>query len=71
MSDHLPESFSLAPILAEQGCTTRKDSETERLAEDNPETNPITIKPETASLYNSCALGFPYPTALHPGVFSQ
>ena len=29
MSDHLPESFSLTPILAEQACTTRKDSESE------------------------------------------
>ena len=29
--------------------TTRKDTESERLAKDNPETNPITIKPETAS----------------------
>ncbi|CAN0463673.1 unnamed protein product, partial [Rangifer tarandus platyrhynchus] len=28
-------------------CTTRKDPESERLAKDNPETNPITIKPET------------------------
>ena len=30
-------------------CTTRKDSESEWLAKDNPETNPITIKPKTAS----------------------
>ena len=29
--------------------TTRKDSESEWLAKDNPETNPSTIKPETAS----------------------
>ena len=29
--------------------TTRKDSESEWLAKDNMETNPITIKPETAS----------------------
>ena len=28
---------------------TRKDPESERLARDNPETNPITIKPKTAS----------------------
>ena len=28
---------------------TRKDSESEWLAKDNPETNPITMKPETAS----------------------
>ena len=31
------------------GCTTRKDPESERLAKDNPETNPISIKPETTS----------------------
>ena len=30
-------------------CTTRKDSESEGLAKDNPETNPIIIKPETES----------------------
>ena len=29
-------------------CTTRKDSELEWLVKDHPETNPITIKPETA-----------------------
>ena len=32
-----------------KACTTRKDSESEWLAKDNPETNPITIKPETVS----------------------
>ena len=30
-------------------CATRKDSESEWLAKDHPETNPITIQPETAS----------------------
>ena len=30
-------------------CTTRKGSESEGLAKDNPETNPIIIKPETES----------------------
>ena len=30
-------------------CTTRKDPESERLAGDNPETNPITIKPKTVN----------------------
>ena len=48
MSDHLPESFSLASFLAEQGMH-QKDSKSEQLAKDNPETNPITIKPETVS----------------------
>ena len=45
MSDHLPESFSLALSWLNKACTTRKDSEPEWLAEDNRETNPITIKP--------------------------
>ena len=49
MSDHIPEFFSLASILAEQCGCHRKDSESEWLAKDNLETNPITIKPETAS----------------------
>ena len=37
------------PSWLSDACTTRKDPESERLAKDNPETNPITIKPETAS----------------------
>ena len=49
MSDHLPESFSLASIWLNKAYTTRKDSESEWLAKDNPATNAITIKLETAS----------------------
>ena len=37
------------PSCLNKACTTRKDSESERLVKDNQETNPITIKPETAS----------------------
>ena len=37
------------PSWLNKARTTRKDSESEWLAEDNPETNPITIKPKTAS----------------------
>ena len=37
------------PSWLNKACTTRKDSESEWLAKDNPETNPITIKPKTAS----------------------
>ena len=33
------------PSWMNKVCTTRKDSESERLAKDNLETNPITIKP--------------------------
>ena len=36
------------PSWLNKACT-RKDSESEQLAKDNRETNPITIKPETAS----------------------
>ena len=32
-----------------KACTTRSDSESEWMAKDNPETNPITINPETVS----------------------
>ena len=39
MCDHLPES--LASILAEQGVHHWKDFESEWLAKDNPEINPI------------------------------
>ena len=53
MSDHLPESLSLASILAKQ-CVRHQERLSlwpikEGLAKDNPETNPITIKLETAS----------------------
>ena len=44
-----PQNPSLwHPSWPNEVCTTRKDSESEWLANDNPETNPITIKPETA-----------------------
>ena len=49
MSDHLAESFSLASILAEQGVHHQEGLWVRWLAKDNPETNSITIKPETAS----------------------
>ena len=38
------------PWWLSNACVTRKDSELEWLAKDNPETNPITIKPETESI---------------------
>ena len=37
------------PSWLSNACTTRKDSESEWLAKDNPETNPTTIKPKTVS----------------------
>ena len=37
------------PSWLKKACTTRKDSESEWLAKDNLETNPITVKPEPAS----------------------
>ena len=37
------------PSWLNKACTTRKDSESEWLTKDNLETNPITIKPKTAS----------------------
>ena len=39
--------------------TTRKDSESEWLAKDNPETNPITIKLQ--AMWQSSSPGFPFP----------
>ena len=37
------------PSWLSDACAPRKDSELEWLAKDHPETNPITIKPETGS----------------------
>ena len=48
MSDHLPESFSLASILAEQGVHRQEGLWVRWLAKDNPETNSITLKLDTA-----------------------
>ena len=44
--------------------TTKKDAESEWLAKDNPETNPITMKPEAVATWQSSPPGFPYPTTL-------
>ena len=56
------------PSWLNKACTTRKHSESEWLAKDNPETNPITIKPETVSraTWQSCSPGFPYPYCSPP-----
>ena len=48
----LPTSQNLSlwhPSWLNKAYTTRKDSESEWLAKDNPETNPITIKPKTVA----------------------
>ena len=59
------------PSQLNKACTTRKGSESEWLAKDNMETNPITIKPETGAMWQSSSTGFPYSTALCPGGTSQ
>ena len=48
------------PSWLNKACTTRKDSESEWLAKDNPETNPITIKPRLWAMWESSSPGFPY-----------
>ena len=67
MSDHLPESFSLASILAEQGMHHQAGLWVRWLAKDNPETNPITIKPETASHVAEQFSWVPLPSCSPPG----
>ena len=58
------------PSWLHSACATKKDSESEWLAKESPETNPITIKPETVSHVQgsfpsslpSCSLpGRPFP----------
>ena len=58
------------PSWLSKTCTTRKDSESEWLAKDNPETNPITIKPETAS-HAAEQSWVPLPYCSPRGVLSQ
>ena len=48
-------------------CAIRKDSELEWLAKDNPETNPITIKPETSSHVAELFSWVPLPYCSPPG----
>ena len=55
------------PCWLNKACTTRKDSESEWLAKDNPETKPITIKPETASHVTELLSWVPLPSCSPPG----
>ena len=55
------------PTWLNKACTTRKDSESEWLAKDNPETKPITIKPETASHVTELLSWVPLPSCSPPG----
>ena len=48
-------------------CATKKDPESECLAKDNPETNPITVKPETASHMAEQSSWAPSPYCSPPG----
>lgn len=70
-----PESASLEFILLSNAWATQRDPESEWLARNNPETNPITVKPETAlrlqATSQSSSLEFPYPPALYPRAPSQ
>ena len=67
MSDHLPESFSLASSWLNKACTTWKASESEWLAKDNPKTSPIPIKPKTASHMAEQFSWVPLPYCSPPG----
>ena len=55
------------PSWLNKACTPRKDSELELLANDNPETNPTTIKPETASHAAEQFSWVPLPYCSPPG----
>ena len=55
------------PSWLNKACATRKDSESEWLAKDNPETNPITIKPGTASHVIELFSWVPLPCCSPPG----
>ena len=55
------------PSWLSDACTTRKDSELEWLAKDHPETNPISVKPETASHVAEQFSWVPLPSCFPPG----
>ena len=50
-----------------KACTNREDSESEWLAKENPETNPITIKPGTGSHVAELFSWVPLPYCSPPG----
>ena len=56
MAYHFPESFSLAFILAERRVHHQQGPWIRIIGQKNPETNPITIKPETEVLLGSLTL---------------
>ena len=55
------------PSWLNKACTTGKDSESEWLAKDTPETNPITIRPKTASHMAELFSWVPLPYSSPPG----
>jgi len=55
------------PSWLNKACLTRKDSGSEWLAKDNPDTNPITITPETASLVTELLSWVPLPSCSPAG----
>ena len=55
------------PSWLSNACTTREGSESESLVRDNPETNPITIKPKTASRVTEQFSWVPLPYCSPPG----
>ena len=55
------------PSWLNKVCTTRKDSESEWLAKNNPKTNPITIKAEIASHVTEQFSWVPLPYCSPPG----
>ena len=67
MSVHFPESLLLASILPEQCVRHQERLWIRMLAKDHPETNPITIKPETASHMAEQFSWVPLPYCSPPG----
>ena len=71
MSNHLPESFTLPCILAEQGWTTRKDPESEWLLKTTQKLIPSPWNQRLSATWQSSSPGFSYPIALPTGHLSN
>ena len=67
MFNHLPESFLLASILAEQGMHHQEGLWIRMIGQRQLETNPITIKPQTASHAAELFSWTPLPDCTLPG----
>ena len=71
MFDHLPESFSLASILAKQCMCHQEGLWVRMIGQRTQKLIPSPQNPRLRATWESSSPGFPYPTTLHLGTLSN